>query len=246
MKMAFYLMILNFASIVVNAKNYDSKVLIKTNSSQNQDSLIQVTASKETESLIEKYQSQHSIFAEIIGAGGFASINYENRFHVNWGIRGGIGYFGNGEIYPPSLLVYPLTYRIVIANGSCCRDTQFSSKITFPLILTYMTNDKFSPSHFESGIGLVVWYGEYITSEFASRRDFQGNLLGIDYRRISSEPGFRFFFPLSIGYRYQPIDRGLFFKVNAYGLFNSSYSVGSILGINFSPWVGLGIGYTFQ
>lgn len=89
--------------------------------------------------------------------------------------------------------------------------------------------------YFESGLGLG--YHSYTTKLNTSSEDKSFNTLNMSLR---------------IGYRYQPPKNGLFFNI----AFTPMFSVGSTawvrnseqisIGNPFQPWMGLGVGYSFN
>lgn len=119
-----------------------------------------------------------------------------------------------------------LGFRAGIGGGSLSATDGMGSSVsaglvTFPLSVNYVVGKK--RSGFESGVGLTPMYATasvQTNSEFA-----EGNGFGVT--------GF-----LNAGYRYQPINNGVAFRINWAPAFNSA---------GFSPeWFGLSLGYSFK
>lgn len=176
-------------------------------------------------------QIQHSIFAEILGSGGFGSLNYDHRFSRNWSIRAGLGYF-NWYTYNGSLGMY----NYVQAGGSY-QETSFIGSVTMPIMINLLTQDGASPGHFEVGIGITPWFGTYHTRALIPTVDGSGRPNGTEWRIVSNNFGVNPFFPINIGYRYQALDDGFFFRVGANGLIGGNFGI--------LPWLGLSAGYSF-
>jgi hypothetical protein len=181
---------------------------------------------------ISPTRAKHTIFVEAMGAGGYGSVNYENRFHKNTTVRIGLGYM-NWYVYGGGLGAY----SYILQNGGGT-ETSFNGSLTLPCLINYCTDEYGSPGHFEVGIGLTPWFGENTSVRFYSVRDSQGKPHYVNHEVVGRTSGLSFYVPMNIGYRYQPAEGGFFFRIAAHAL------VGEKIG--FLPWIGLSLGHTFE
>jgi hypothetical protein len=228
MKMFFCCILVCLTHISLQAQDY-LQIKNKIDSLKIQTSKIQ----NEIDSLVTAYphQIQHSIFAEILGSGGFGSLNYDYRFSRNWSIRAGLGYF-YWYTYSGSLGMYSY-----VQTGGSYQETNFIGSLTLPIMMNFMTNEGTSPGHFEIGIGIAPWFGNYYTRALVRRVDATGRPIGTEWSTVSNDFGVSIFLPINIGYRYQAFDDGFFFRIGANGLIGGNFG-----GL---PWLGLSAGYSF-
>lgn len=181
---------------------------------------------------VSPYRAKHSIFAELMGAGGIGSVNYDHRFHKNWSWRLGLGYMYWYE-YRGALG----TNLYVINGGQTSADSNFTGSITLPFSLSWMTDELGSPGHFECSLGVVPWFGETSVTQLYRTTDPTGRPTGVGVKQISRDVNVFLIIPASIGYRYQPPDGGLFFRL----------AFSTLMGGNFGllPWLHLSIGSNF-
>lgn len=180
-------------------------------------------------------RASETLYGELGGAGGWLSINYEQRFgnilnkNLSW--RVGIG-LSTWNHYSQTFSADNLSYRVF----------NFFGIATVPLMINYFTDGDGSPYHFEIGAGIVPWFGtEYIIDYTQRAIAYAPPTIEYIQTAIQSKPSFRFFGPVSIGYRYQPVDGGFFFKISAMGLVGGGYSNLPIL-----PWIGFSFGETYS
>jgi len=192
----------------------------------------------ELDSIIAKsdMRASETLYGEVGGAGGWLSVNYEQRFgknlnkHLSW--RVGLG-----------LNTWFYSLRTLSSDALTGQQYNFFGIASAPLMINYFTDGDGSPYHFEVGAGVVPWYGtEYI---FGLEKNTDPSAFPINgYVQtsvIQTKPIFRFYAPVSIGYRYQPVDGGFFFKVSAMAIIG-----GSLGGFPVFPWIGFSFGETYS
>lgn len=177
-----------------------------------------------------------TLYGEVGGAGGWLSVNYEHRFgnnlnkHLSW--RVGLG-----------LNTWAYSLRTYSSDGLTGQQNNFFGIASLPLMINYFTDGDGSPYHFEAGLGIVPWFGTDYTYNLVKSND--PSVFPINgYAQSSwgqSTPKFRFYAPVSIGYRYQPVDGGFFFKVSAMAIVG-----GSLGGFPVFPWIGFSFGETYS
>jgi hypothetical protein len=228
MKMFFCCILVCLTHISLQAQDY-RQLKNTVDSLKTQMSRIQ----NEIDSLVTAYpqQIQHSIFAEILGSGGYGSLNYDLRFSRNWSIRAGLGYF-YWYTYSGSLGMYSY-----VATGGSVEETNFIGSLTLPIMINFMTNQGADPQHLEIGVGITPWFGNYYTRALVRRADATGRPIGVEWITVSNDFGVSIFLPINIGYRIQPFHDGFFVRSGFGGLFGGNFGV--------LPWLGLSVGYSF-
>jgi hypothetical protein len=194
----------------------------------------------ELDSIIAKSEvrASETLYGEVGGAGGWLSANYEQRFgigkgwnkHLSW--RVGLG-----------LNTWFYSLRTLSSDGLTGQQTNFLGLASAPLMINYFTDSDGSPYHFEAGIGIAPWYGTEYTYDLVKTTDPSAFPIN-GYAQSSfsqNNSKFRFYAPLSIGYRYQPVDGGFFFKVSAMAIIG-----GSLGGFPVFPWIGFSFGETYS
>lgn len=195
----------------------------------------------ELDSIIAKsdMRASETLYGEVGGAAGWLSVNYEQRLeknvnkHLSWRVGLGINSWA-----------YSLrTYSVDGVNG---QQNNFWGIASAPLMLNYFTDGEGSPYHFEVGVGIAPWFGTeetyslvYIGSASAYPDGY------VQLSAAESKSTFHLYAPVSIGYRYQPVDGGFFFKVSAMaiigGSLNRNYNSFPVL-----PWIGFSFGETYS
>jgi hypothetical protein len=137
----------------------------------------------------------NSIYAEVGGAGGLWSLNYDRLLGEHVAVRIGFSY----------------VYLSTLSVGS--------HLVSFPLVVSGLVG---APEHkFEFGIGATPYYASAAIS-------------GSTYKVYGT--GFSVFGSGVLGYRYQPEDDGVMFRIGFTPLFSDKA---------FLPWPGLSLGGTF-
>ncbi len=183
--------------------------------------------------LLRPFIPKNAIFVEGLGGGGYVSVNYDRQLNQNWSIRAGVGHF-YWYIYTGSLGMYYYAQT----NGSCCETTSFIGILTTPIMINFMTSEGISPGHFEVGLGLTPWFGSNYRSMLVAVRDMNGRPYGTELKTLSNDFGINLFLPVNIGYRYQSLENGLFFRIGANALFGGNFG--------FLPWFGVSVGHSFE
>ncbi len=191
------------------------------------------TLKHEIDSIIARsdIRAASTLYGEIGGAAILFSANFESRFpaplnkNLSW--RVGLGL--NTTAY------YSNTYSQDRATGEAYT---FFGIANAPLMLNYFTDGDGSPYHFEAGVGIIPWYG------YASLARLTRASTPFEHYNATplwSSPQFRGYVPVSLGYRYQPVDGGFFFKVSAMAIFG-----GGVASANIFPWIGFSFGETYS
>ncbi|WP_242923691.1 hypothetical protein [Pontibacter liquoris] len=148
-----------------------------------------------------------AIFVEAFGQGLHASVNYDMRF--NKGVQSGLGFrLGVGGIFTGT------------ANADAGKEA--TGVIAFPVGLNYLVGE--NRNSFEAGIGLTPHYAQ--TDIYSSTRP-----------EIVDQNGWGTNGYLNVGYRFQPLSKGLMFRLNWTPVINST----GFLAQNF----GVSAGYSF-
>ncbi len=225
----------------------------RTNSLQDQISTLRGTLSTlhwKLDSLVSESpdRPKNTLFAEIGGNGGYFSVNYDYRFHKQWSVRAGVGLF---QTYSKSEnVVYDSNNNIIQTSKSTL------GSFSLPLMVNFSTDEIGHPGHFELGLGVAPWLMRNVTEVFiwttttyqkqffdSNNKPFFQTVQGwksqsdtrIDNYSLS------FFATAMIGYRYQPIDGGLFVRIG----FTPSFHIGIDNKPVITPLFGLGVGHTF-
>ena len=155
-----------------------------------------------------KMPTTNAIFLELGGNGVLYTVNYDRLLAQDYGFRVGIGYLG-------------------VSSGSNNGDgTSASASLliipaTFNYFLASHTDGKVGSSKFELGAGIVLV-------------DLSANVSGGGIGNAFSKSGLGG--TATIGYRYQPSDGGVLFRVGFTPIFGSG---------GFLPWAGISVGFTF-
>ncbi len=153
-------------------------------------------------------QTQNAIFIELGGNAVLYSLNYDRLLGQDYGFRVGFGYLG-------------------VSSGSQNNDgtSASASLLIIPATLNYFlashSDGKVGSSKFELGAGIVLV-------------DLSANVSGGGIGNAFSKSGFGG--TATIGYRYQPYDGGVLFRIAFTPVFGS---------VGFLPWAGISFGFTF-
>lgn len=197
----------------------------KLNSIESELNLLMVNSSE---------RASHTLFLELLGAGGLGSINYDYRFDRNWSWRMGLGYFnwyGSYDIYALG------TGSYVYNGGTAPIETRFYGSITLPIMVNYFTDESGSPGHFEIGLGIVPWFGETIASQYIRTTDPTGRPIGVVNKILSWKSDLAIYFPFNVAYRYQAVESGFHFRIGFMPLIGGSFG--------FLPWGSIVLGWSF-
>jgi hypothetical protein len=157
-----------------------------------------------------KTQASNSIFLELGGNGLLYTVNYDRLLAQDYGFRVGIGYLGVSSSSPDN------------GNGSTSASASFLIiPATFNYFFASHTDGKVGSSKFEVGAGIVLVDLSASVSGGGVGSAFSGSGVGGT---------------ATIGYRYQPSDGGVLFRVGFTPFFTSK---------GFLPWAGISVGFTF-
>lgn len=165
-------------------------------------------------------QRRKTVFAELGGNGLVISANFDMRLKKDrndgFGFRAGIGGGSLESVYPD--------YYYYDNNGNVSFNLvkERINLVTVPLSINYIVGKR--RSGFEAGLGTTI--------VFANARN------GFSNNEITTDKAAGLLGVMNLGYRFQPIKRGVMFHVNWTPIFStSSFGAG---------WFGLGIGYSFK
>jgi hypothetical protein len=201
---------------------------------------------QESPELVRRERTKNAIYLEFAGSGGYVSINYDRIMPRNWGFRAGLGYTNGTSVVPTEATTSQFLREQ--KPGSVLASSQYSAGFTVPVTASYFLGGE--ESRFELGFGVTTFIqqssrlSQYWIRTNPSTAAPAVELVEYRSQGVLLNPVLNFI----AGYRYQPVDSGLLFRVAftpmvGYGLpFARNEGVS---GYKFYLWGGASVGYTF-
>jgi len=165
------------------------------------------------DAIAQSSRSAHnSIYVELLGNSYYYSLNYDRMITEYLSLRIGI---------------MAISHDVMKINKSISGEV-WDEMYHYPLMINYL-----SPGNHKFELGIGVQFFKHIVDE-----DWYEHLLRYSYGPLDQpQQVFSFYSTATIGYRYQPKDGGLIFRIGFTPIFGED--------IGFKPWGGLSLGICF-